>query len=589
MKNILEVLKEKILICDGAMGTMLSAHSIEPRSCYEYLNIEQPHLIESVHSQYLDAGADIIETNTFGANFTKLAKYGLEKDVFKINLEAACLARRVAGDRAYVAGSIGPLSEHDLSGRAVYDVYKEQVIALKEAGVDLFILETFSNLEHIKTAIEVCKKEASIPVVAQMAFIDGMRTGIGSNVNTIAGCLIQAGADVIGANCGNGPRYTLDVVNTYAGLTDKFISAQPNAGYPQIVDGRTMYFTAPEYFAVYAQRLVDAGANIIGGCCGTTPEHIRLVARTLKSRKPAIRRKSDVFVEDRRDKARVYFKDESARGVKVIVELLPPKTADTDKLLGTAAMLKSKGARVLSFPENPLARVRMSSIAAAGIVKQNTGLEAIFHYTCRDRSLIGLQSDLLGAYALGLTSVLAVTGDPASLGGNPEATSVFDVDSIKLVELINNMKREVGLNMRVGVAFNPNFKDIAPQVARLKRKVEAGAEFAMTQPMFDKDKIFEMADRVRFLKIPVLVGILPLVSRKNAEFLHNEVPGMQIPDEIRQRMDIEDKQKAREEGISIALDLINSVKNRVDGFYLISPMHIYEISGRILEKIEEKQ
>ncbi len=591
MKNILDVLKEKILICDGAMGTMLYLQVPQPQVCYESLNIHQPKLVESIHRQYLDAGADILETNSFGANITKLAKYGHEKDVFKINAEAARLARRVAAKSAYVAGSIGPLSaqEPDLTTQQIYEIYKEQILGLAEGGVDLFILETFSKIEHIKIAISACKKEASLPVVAQMAFLEGNRIGLGDSVQIIAQELIRTGADVVGANCGNGPRHTLDIINALSNSTDAFISAQPNAGYPQIVDGRTMYLTTPEYFAEYAKKFAQAGANIIGGCCGTTPEHIRLIAKALKGKRPYIRKRSEGFIEATREKQGEPDKKEISVGIKVVVELMPPKTADTNKLIDTAVMLKEKGAKVLSFPENPLARARMSSIAAAGIVKQKTNLDTIFHYTCRDRSLIGLQSDLLGACALGLTSVLAVTGDPVSLGTNPKASSVFDVDSIRLVKLISDMKKEFGLNLRTGVAFNPNFKDIGPQTERLKRKIDAGAEFAMTQPMFEIDKIAEMAKKTKSLGIPVFVGILPLVSRKNAEFLHNEVPGMQIPDAIRSRMNIEDKQKAKEEGMSIALELIEGSKSFVDGFYLISPMHLYEISGQILEKIEEKQ
>ncbi len=590
MENILQALTHKILICDGATGTMLYAQGISPRHCYEYLVIEQPQLIIDLHRRYLDAGADIIETNTFGANASQLAKFRFESFVAQINEAAAQLARKAAGSSAYVAGSVGPLDkfslERHLSDQQVYDIYKEQVLALARGGVDLFILETFPSLEQVKIALAACKQETSLPVIAQMTFLDGMRTRFGNSIQSVVKVLSEGKADCIGANCGNGPAAVADVIEKLASLTDGFISAQPNAGYPQLVDGRSLYLTGPEYFAGYAQELAAAGANIIGGCCGTTPEHIRLVAQALKGKPPFARTKKPaqeeaVFVQS----TAFYEKKSAAPGV--IVEMLPPKTADTEKLIDTAAMLKSSGAEVLSFPENPLAQVRMSAIVAAGLVKKATGLESIFHYTCRDRNLISLQSDLLGAYALGLRYVLAVTGDPASLGNNPEASSVFDVDSIKLVKLIDNMKKSLRLDMRIGVAFNPNFDDISGQLQRLKRKVEAGAEFVMTQPVFDAEKAKQACEAAKQFKVPVYLGVLPLVSKKNAEYLHNEVPGMSVPEDIRRRMSIEDKAAAQQEGIAIALDMMRSTRAAVDGFYLISPLHKYEISATILKQFQQ--
>ncbi len=587
--NILEILKEKILICDGAMGTMLYAKSISPEHCYEYLNLEKPQLIEDLHREYILAGANIIETNTFGANYTKLVKFGKEKQVGQINVAGVEIAKKAAGNNVFIAGSIGPLSrfgaDNHLTDQQIYDIYKEQILALANAGIDLFILETFSNLEHVRIALVVCKKETNLPVVAQMAFLDGLHTSYGNSISSMVNVLVQENVDILGANCGNGPANIFEVVNNLANLTDKFISAQPNAGYPQAVDGRMLYLSSPEYFANYAQKIVSAGANIVGGCCGTTPEHIRLIARSVGNLSPAVRQKKDLKLTVNKNTELSFFEKVNKEKTKVIVELLPPKNADTEKFIDTALMLKSKGAEILSFPENPLAQVRMSSISASGLVKQNVGIDTIFHYTCRDRNLIGLQSDILGAYALGLKNILAVTGDPASMGSNPEASSVFDVNSIKLVKLIDNMKKSLNLDISIGVAFNPNFEDISAQVERLKRKIEAGAQFVMTQPMFNKEKIVEMFEKTKNLGIPIFVGILPLVSKRNAEFLHNEVPGMQIPLAIRQRMEIEDKVKAQEEGINIALDLINSTKSFLKGFYLISPLHKYEISAKILEQI----
>lgn len=587
--SLLEALKERVLICDGAAGTMFHSRGIAPESCYESLNIVDPVHVSRLHEEYIAAGADIIETNTFGANAAKLEAFGREKEAGRINLSGARLAvEAAAGKGVFVAGSIGPLSrnlpEVELSAGRIYDIDKVQAQALAEGGVDCFILETFSSLEHIRIALSACRDTAAgIPVICQMVFLHGLRTGFGNSISSVVSVLSAAGADVIGANCGQGPAAMLEAVKRLAQLTGKYISAQPNAGYPQIVDGRTMYFDSAEYFASYALKLAQSGANIVGGCCGTTPEYIRLAAQRLKGVKPAPRAKS---VQESRPAEPLRERPVIDKQITVIVEVLPPKGADAEKLIDTALMLKSRGAKLLSFPENPLAQVRMSSIAAAGLVKKQADIDTIFHYTCRDRNLIGLQSDLLGACALGLDKVLAVTGDPASLGSNPAASSVFDLNSIKLVSLIDNMRKEMGLRISVGVAFNPNFDSISGQLERLKRKIEAGADFVLTQPVFDKDKAVSTARDIMKLGVPVYFGILPLLSRKSAEFLHNEVPGMSVPLNIRERMEISDKERAIEEGKKILLELTEVLKGKVSGFYLISPAGKYGISAEIVECIK---
>jgi len=567
---------------------MLYAQGIGPACCYEYLNIERPELVEDLHRRYIEAGVDIIETNSFAANASQLEKFGYEKDVVAINSAAVSIAKRAAGSHTYIAGSVGPLDrislQQNFSDACIYDIYKEQVLALAAGGVDLFILETFSNLEHLKIALKVCKNETSLPVVCQMAFLGGLRTSYGHSLRTAVEVLEEGGADVIGVNCGNGPLAVTQIISELVKLTDKPVSAQPNAGYPQIVDGRTFYLTSSEYFAGCAKVLADEGASLIGGCCGTTPEHIRRVIAELKGRIPVHSRRS--FAENGvvLVQTPAFYEQRKSSRTQVIVELLPPKNADFEKLIDNAVILKNSGAEILSFPENPLAQVRMNSFVAAGIVKKATGLEAIFHYTCRDRNLIGLQSDLLGAQALGLHAVLAVTGDPVPTGHTLGASSVFDLDSIKLVQLINNMKKTLSLDLRVGVAFNPNFKDITGQLERLKRKISAGAEFIMTQPLFDSDDVMRVADALRPLGIPFYLGVLPLASKKNAEYLHNEVPGMRVPKHICDRMDIGEKNKAQEEGVAIALELMRATKELVDGFYLISPLRKYEISASILKQ-----
>ncbi len=586
--SLLEALKERVLICDGAAGTMFHSRGIAPESCYEFLNVADPGHVSRLHGEYIAAGADIIETNTFGANFSKLEAFGRGKEAGNINLAGARLAVEAAsGKGVFVAGSMGPLSrtspDGELPASRVYDIYKVQAEALAQGGVDCFILETFSSLEHIRIALSACRDTAGIPVICQMVFLQGLRTGFGNSISSVVSVLSAEGADVIGANCGQGPAAMLEAVKRLSQLTGKHISAQPNAGYPQVVDGRTMYFDSAEYFASYSLKLAQAGANIVGGCCGTTPEYIRLAAQRLKGEKPAQREKSVQGPLPAGPRSDVPAINEQ---IRVIVEVLPPKGADAEKLIDTALMLKSRGARLLSFPENPLAQVRMSSIAAAGLVKNQARIDTIFHYTCRDRNLIGLQSDLLGACALGLDKVLAVTGDPASLGSNPAASSVFDLNSIKLVSLIDNMRRELGLRMGIGVAFNPNFDNISGQLERLKRKIDAGADFVLTQPVFDKEKAVTTALEVMDLGVPVFFGILPLLSRKSAEFLHNEVPGMSVPLHIRERMDIADKASAVEEGIKIVLELTKALKGKVNGFYLISPAGKYAISAEIIERMK---
>jgi len=369
-----------------------------------------------------------------------------------------------------------------------------------------------------------------------------------------------------------------------AALTDLPICAQPNAGYPLQLEGRTLFQTGADYFARYAVLLVEAGAALIGGCCGTTPEHIRLVSEALSGhvvlQRPPVAARG-VYVRSA-EQSPLQASIAGRRRV-VVVEISPPKTQDASKIVAAAVMLKAKGAQVLSFPDNPLAQVRMNSIAAAGLIFRETGLECIFHYTCRDRNTIGIQSDLLGARALGLRTVLAVTGDPIPVGSVVGASPVFDLNSVKLVQLIESMNKTLGLGMMAGVAFNPNFEDIAPQMVRLAVKKEAGAQFAMTQPVFDAARIIAFSDAARQIGIPVFAGILPLVSKRNAEFLHNEVPGMSIPEVIRKRMDLPDKGRQQQEGLRIARELVLAVKDRVDGFYLISPLGRYEVSAELLD------
>lgn len=595
-KDFKGILKTNILVCDGALGTVFYERGLSPGRPCEHLNVARPEAVLALHREYIDAGCDIIQTNTFGANRVKLSAYGLQKEAEALNRAGAKVAREAVGNRQgiFVAGSIGPLGrspfEQDLSEEEARAAFKEQILALGEAGVDLFVLETFQSLKELRLALDACRSVSSLPVVCQMSFRENMSTVLGEDMRQVVQELEAGGADVIGANCGLGPAHILEAARRLVSLSSGFISAQPNAGYPQVVEGRTYYLTTPEYFAQYALALKEAGVNIIGGCCGITPAHIRLAARAVKGAVPA-RRSAEVFsFPAYAAKKSSSITDKLASGrFTVIAELLPPKNADIQKMEAAAELLKSAGADVISVPENPLGQSRMSSIMAAACMKERTGLEAIFHFTCRDRNLIGIQSDLLGAHALGLTGLLAVTGDPAGLGPHGKATSVYDLNAIQLITLVVNMNRHMGLDMCVGAAFNPNVKNIDAQVSYVRRKVDAGARFIMTQPLFEASKILEVHDRIKSMGVPVFYGVLPLVSSKNAEFLHNEVPGIFIPEEIRRRMRIDDKEKAVREGEAIAMEIIEPVRGRVNGIYLVSPFGRYDVSARIIKALSVRR
>jgi len=605
-KDFKEILKTKVLVCDGALGTVFYERGLSPGRPCEYLNIARPEAVLALHREYVDAGCDIIQTNTFAANKVRLSVYGLQNEAEAMNLAGARIAREAAGNRdIFIAGSIGPLGrfplEQDLSQEDVRVIFKEQISALLAGGVDIFVLETFQSLRELRLALDVCRSVSSLPVVCQMSFQENMGTAFGEDMQQVVRELEAGGADVIGANCGLGPAHILEAVRRLVSLSSGYVSAQPNAGYPQVVEGRTYYLTTPDYFAQYALALKEAGVNIIGGCCGIAPAHIRLAARTVKGTAPVSRSSETLTLHQPRIAGRggiPLSSEKKPLGIAdlvgrdrftVIAELLPPKNADIRKMEAAADLLKAGGADVISVPENPLGQSRMSSLMAAACMKERTGLEAISHFTCRDRNLIGIRSDLLGAHALGLTGLLAVTGDPVGLGSHGKATNVYDLNAIQLITLIENMNRHMGLDMYVGAAFNPNAKNIDAQISYLRRKVDAGARFVMTQPLFEASRILEIHDRIKSIGAPVFYGVLPLVSSKNAEFLHNEVPGISIPEEIRRRMRIDDREAAVREGEAIAMETIESVRGRVNGIYLVSPFGRYDVSARIIKALSVRR
>ncbi len=603
--NFLDTIQNEILIADGAIGTMLYGKGVSLEANFEHLNLVRPDLVLELHSEYIAAGARMIETNTFGANHTKLKAIGLEKKVREINRQGAGLARRAAaGKDVYVAGSVGPLMRikgeaEELSAAEMLHVYREQTLALAEGGVDLFMLETFSDMDQIKAALAAAK-ETGLPVIACMAFMEKGHTAGGVEAEQVAIGLTSAGADVIGANCGSGTLEMSQNIRRMSSVTERPLAAFPNSGFPEYVNGRYIYRTTPEYFADMALESVQAGANIIGGCCGTTPEHIRLLSWKTKGLRPAPRiRKVEPPVLPEIGEAvagQASFLAGWGERKIVTVELDPPKGLDCGRVLTGCRILKEAGADAINLAENPLARVRLGNIALASLIQREVGMEVIVHVTCRDRNLIGMQSDLMGASLLGIRSILAVTGDPASIGEQAGSTSVFDLNSFSLIKLLRDLNLGMnglgnpidrGAGFTIGAAFNPNTARMEAQVARLEKKIANGAQFVQTQPIYDLDILDEMLERTRHLDIPILPGILPLVSERNTEFLHNEVPGIVIPEAVRAKMRGREKDAGIQEGLAIAREFIAAAKERVGGFYIIPPFGKYQVAAELVRFIRK--
>jgi homocysteine S-methyltransferase len=601
--SFLERAAREVLIGDGAIGTMLYAKGVALDANFEHLNLVRPQLVLDLHAEYLAAGAQVIETNTFGANYAKLSAIGIGGKVAEINRQGAILARRAANGRdVFVAGSMGPLGrgKQELSDEQVREAFLVQAASLAEGGVDLLILETFSELDELETALAAAR-QTGLPVVANLAFGEGSRLAGGIEAEDAALRLAAAGASLVGANCGAGPLELLATLKRMAAVTDLPLAAYPNSGFPEYVDGRYIYRTTPDYFAARAEEIVAAGAVLVGGCCGTTPEHIRVMAQRLKGARPATRvavgAVSRPPLAEKAQELGTSFLDRWGKEMVVTVELDPPKGLDCSRILAGSRALKEAGADAINLAENPLARVRMGNLALASLIRREVGIEVIAHITCRDRNLIGLQSDLMGASLLGVSSILAVTGDPASLGDEAGASSVFDLNSFTLIKLLSDLNRGVnalgnpigaGTGFTIGAAFNPNTQKMEVQVARLAKKVANGACFAQTQPIYDLERFEQMMEQTAHLGIPVLPGVLPLVSGRNAEFLHNEVPGITIPDGIRERMAGKVGEEGIREGLAIAREFIEATMGRVGGFYLIPPFGKYEIAVELVKFIKSR-
>ena len=602
-QGLLERLEQGIIVGDGAMGTLLYNRGVPLSACFEVLNLQQPEIVRQVHRDYLAAGAQLLETNTFAANRLRLAAMGLEAQVHQVNATAARLACETAGYDALVAGAIGPLGRvpgetAELGTEERRRLFREQMEGLADGGADLLLLETFASLEELELAVAVAS-QTGLPVVAQMAFFEGGRTREGVAAADAARRLAAAGATVIGANCGSGPKDVLEVLRTMASQTDRPLSGFANSGFPEYVDGRYIYLATPEYFAARGREMVAAGACLVGGCCGTTPEHIRALATAVSDIKPATR----VILRPSAELppaavitpvAQGGFLSAWGKRPIITVELDPPRGLDCSKVLAGSRRLAEAGADAISLAENPLARIRMGNIALAKRIQDEIGIETIIHVTGRDRNLIGLHSELLGAHLLGLRNVLAVTGDPVAVGGEAGASSVFDLNSIGLLELLsalNNGHTLMGGDLggttqfQAGAAFNPNVSDLSGQLRRLNKKINAGAHFVQTQPIYSAAILDAMLDSLQGVGIPVLVGILPLVSERNAEFLHNEVPGILLPEDVRKRMHGTHGEEGVRRGMDIARELIEAGRGKVDGFYLMPPFGKVEIAVELIGAI----
>jgi homocysteine S-methyltransferase len=602
MQPFREVLEtDQIHVVDGAMGTMLYAKGVYINRCYDELNLTNPDLVREIHSEYMRAGADIIETNTFGATAHKLQQYGLEANLHEINANAARIARAAASDRVYVAGAIGPLGLRiepygPTSFEEAKDMFKAQAVALLEGGVDLFCLETFSDVSEIRQAIAAIRELCDLPIVAQMTIQTDGNTVFGTTPELLTERLDNWGADVIGLNCGVGPAIILSALEKMRAVTKKKLSAQPNAGLPRDVQGRQFYMCSPEYMSKFAKRFIQAGAKFIGGCCGTTPAHIKLISDSVRAASP--RAKRTVFagapaatVEISAPDIKVVPPEErSVWGRKIAngefvtsVEVLPPKGVDAKKTLDSIRLLKDAGVDGVNIPDGARAQSRMSALATAVLVEQQIGIESVLHYCCRDRNLLGMMSDLLGAAALGLRNILVITGDPPKMGPYPDATAVFDIDSIGLTNMVNKLNHGLDLGNNpigeptafcIGVGVNPGAINLDEEIKRFEWKVEAGAQYAITQPVFDTDQLRDFLKRIEHVRIPIIAGIWPLVSYRNAEFLHNEVPGVRVTTSIMDRMREAaaiSKEAGREEGMKIARESLLEVRDEIQGVQVSAP------------------
>ncbi|MBK5255898.1 MAG: bifunctional homocysteine S-methyltransferase/methylenetetrahydrofolate reductase [Vicinamibacteria bacterium] len=605
--SILDLVAKGVVLGDGAMGTMLYNRGVFVNRCFDELNLSAPALVRQVHEEYVDAGSQFIETNTYGANRFKLGPHGLDSQLAKINREGARIAREAAGETVLVAGAIGPLGKPleplgHISLADAVSAFADQATALKDGGVDFFILETMPSLNMAKAALTAVRTVGDLPVLVSLTFTDEGSTVIGESPEAVVEALEAEGATLIGANCSQGPARMLETIERMvsAAKTSK-IMAMPNAGAPAYVEGRYVYLCTPEYIATYGRRFIEVGARLVGGCCGTTPAHIKDLARSLRMVQP-VRTGAHVITAPHGAKAAlppIPREDKSALAHKlgrkfvVSIELDPPKGVDPGRVIEKAHECRENEVDAINVADGPRASARMSAQSMCLLTQQQTGLDTILHYTCRDRNLLGIQSDVLGCYALGLRNILCITGDPPKLGDYPDATAVYDVDSIGLIRILSHLNRgcdlagnPIGppLGIHIGCGADPSKPDWDKELRRLEEKVKAGAEYIMTQPVYDPKQVEKFLKAIQYLKTPVLIGSLPLYSHKNAEFLHNEVPGMIIPPDIRERMRAAGTgEKAQAEGVAIAQEALRAGQDLAQGVYVMPPFNRVDLALRVVE------
>ena len=606
-----EALLHRVLVADGAMGTALYAKGIFVNRCYDELNLSLPALIRDVHQEYVRAGAEIIETNTYGANRKRLAGFGFAEKLGQINQAGVRIAREVARDQAFVAGAMGPLGVRleplgPVSFAEARDLFREQATALAEAGVDAIILETFRDLDELREAVLAVREAAGreMPLIAQVAIEDNGELEDGTSVAKIAVALTQWPVDVIGLNCSSGPRVLLEGIEAMAPLTTKPLSVMPNAGQPVTVEGRNLYLCSPEYMAQYTRRFLQAGAKIVGGCCGTTPAHIKEIRNEVRSFQPGARTLT-VEVEEPREaphgQPKIPTMDRSELGAKLaagrfvtFVEILPPKGVDAAKEIAGAKLCKDAGIDCINVPDGPRASARLSAQMTCQLIQQHSGIETVLHFCCRDRNILSIQSELLGSHAAGVRNLICITGDPPRMGTYPDATAVFDVDAIGLIRIANNLNQGLDLggnamgsqtSLLVGAGANPGSLHMDEELRRIEKKVEAGAEYFVTQPVFDLRLLEVFLQRTEQYGIPVIAGVWPLTSFRNAEFMVNELR-VPVPQEYMDLMrGVENAEAARAAGVAIAQEMVVRVRPLTAGVQLSAPFGRYEMAIEVAQSI----
>ena len=604
-------LSRRVLVADGAMGTMLYARGVFLNRSFDELNLSAPDLVRGIHQDYIKAGSEILETNTFGANRVRLAAFGMAEKLKDINRAGVRLAREAARDTAFVAGAVGPLGVRieplgPTSFAEARAAFREQVDALAEAGVDVLIFETFGNLDELREAVLAARDSIgdAVPIIAQVTIDDFGHLPGGADPETFTREMDSWPVDVIGLNCSVGPKATLETIERMLAVSSKPMSAMPNAGLPMRVEGRNMYLSSPEYMAQYARRMLWAGVKIVGGCCGTTPDHIKLIRSETRSLQPG-QKSLAVTVSDRETPphalAPVPIEQKSKLGAKLaagkfvaFVEILPPRGVEASREIEGARRCAEAGIDAINVPDGPRASARMSAQVTCQLIQRDAGIEAVLHFCCRDRNILGIQSELLGAHTAGIRNLICITGDPPRMGAYPDATAVFDVDAIGLVNIVRNLNHglDIGGNpmgsqtaLLTGVGANPGAMNMDEEIRRFDWKTEAGSEYVVTQPVFDLNLLEAFLKRIEHAKLPVICGVWPLTSYRNAEFMVNELR-VPVPEEFMERMRrVDDADKARAEGVAIARQMVERIRTMVQGVQLSAPFGRYQMALDVAEAI----